>query len=476
MRKLISLFAAVILTVHLTGCTSKDSKDDAGGDEAVASETAGTDAELQALDAPPPTTDPSVASNKEGTNEGFLDDQLPEDALGESSKVAKSDAPVAGPLDTTTPPPMDEPKSEAKIDNKADAGFDPPIEATPAETANAAVDPGTPTMSEPAPAEKTPDSNGTVASASETSSPPPVSESKPKASLQKIESAPMTRAGVLLNAVYVARPGDNYKKISSMIYGSSEKERELKKVNKGISKPKPGDKIYYNSPVRSTDDTKLLTFYEDSGVVPEVYVAQEGDDLKKVSKKILGYDNAWKEIWETNSIDSKGALTAGTELRYWKSTPAPAKTTAVAKMTSPPAAEMNPPPMPEMPPASPPEMAPPPPPAPPVAETSPAPPAEASPAVANNQAAPPPPPDMPPPPPPDMQAPPAEGVNPPPPPAVAKKGEPAVADAGMDNNDMTMALAGAGILALGAFAVIIARKRKQNREAAVAFNDTQVGT
>jgi LPXTG-motif cell wall-anchored protein len=71
--------------------------------------------------------------------------------------------------------------------------------------------------------------------------------------------------------------------------------------------------------------------------------------------------------------------------------------------------------------------------------------------------------------------PPAEAVNPPPPPAIARKAEPAMGEGGLDN-DMIMTLAGVGIVALGAFALIISRKRRQSRDAAVAFNDTQVGT
>jgi LPXTG-motif cell wall-anchored protein len=46
---------------------------------------------------------------------------------------------------------------------------------------------------------------------------------------------------------------------------------------------------------------------------------------------------------------------------------------------------------------------------------------------------------------------------------------------GMDN-DMMMTLAGAGIILLGLFAVILVRRRRQSREMATAFNDTQVGT
>jgi LPXTG-motif cell wall-anchored protein len=46
---------------------------------------------------------------------------------------------------------------------------------------------------------------------------------------------------------------------------------------------------------------------------------------------------------------------------------------------------------------------------------------------------------------------------------------------GLDN-DMIMSLAGAGILAVLAAGVIIARRRRAQKEMAAAFNDTQVGT
>lgn len=44
------------------------------------------------------------------------------------------------------------------------------------------------------------------------------------------------------------------------------------------------------------------------------------------------------------------------------------------------------------------------------------------------------------------------------------------------DNDTLMALAGAGILFVGFAALMVIRKRKQQREMAAAFNDTQVGT
>lgn len=470
MRKLVTLIAGVIFAVHLTSCTSNDSKDDsAGGDEAVAESPSGTDADLENLDAPP-AAEASVAQGDKAS-EGFLDEQLPEDALGESNKAASnatpsSPAPDLG--DSSTPPPM-ETKSEPTL---ADNSPPPAATEAPPSDAMASVDTGvSSSLSEPAPMDKAVSSASVAANESDKSA-TSAGDSKPKASLKKIETAPFPRDGTLMNAVYVVRPKDDYSKISKLIYGKSNQASKLKKFNPAVKTPRPGDKIYYNSPNRPTDDTKLLTYYEDAGMAPEVYIAQEGDDLKKVSKKLLGYDKAWKEIWATNiPIESQGALTAGTELRYWKSAPPPvappveaappAPTPDMAINTPPPVESAQP--MPEIPP-------------PPPAPTEMAPPA---PPVAQNDLPPPPPAEMAPPPTAEVPPPPpAEAVNPPPPPApVVKKNPTQHADAveGLDN-DMVMTLAGAGILIAGLALVLMIRRRRQNRDMANAFNDTQVGT
>jgi len=454
MSKLISLLASLLLVFSLVSCTSNDSKDDEStGDEAVAESTEGTDGDLENLDAPPAD---AVAST-EGGNEGFLDEQLPEDALGESTAPpATADAGGELNLEETPPPAIEEPKTEtASTDSLAPT--ETPAEI-PADPSVAAIDTGTPPPIEEPPV--TTNDTSAMASFAETTEDKPVEEPKPKASLKKVKDAPFTQSKVLLNAVYVARPGDNYKKISQKIYGDSSKRKELAKVNPAISSPKPGDKIYYNSPVRPTDDTKMLTYYEDQGMMPEVYVAKEGDNIKNLGEQLLGHKNGWKELWVTNTVDSKGELAAGTELRYWKSAPEapvmPPKT-EVAANEMPPAMEAQPP-MPDLPPP-PAEMAPPPP---TMAQT------EMPPPPPTEMAPPPPAPDLPPPPP-------AEAMNPPPPPPIAKK-SPGMAGEEAMNPDMMMTLAGVGILIAGFAAIVIIRKRRQTRDMATAFNDTQVGT
>ncbi len=438
MKKLIVLVAGLTLALHLSGCSLfKSSDENAASDESVASDS--NSEENTELD----------GDNKDtASNDSMLDDQLPEEALGE--KTASTDL---------SSPPPDEPMAPA-TDVAASESTPPPAET-------ASVDTGTTTNPADVSASPTEPIGDVTAMSSPSESAPVAPEAiseKPKASLKKVESMPMTREGILLNAVYIARPKDNFKKISKMIYGSNDKASELKKANPGVS-PKVGDKIYYNSPVRPTDDTKIVTYYEDNGMLPEVYVAKEGDDIKKVSKQLLGYDNAWKETWALNTVESKGKMPAGTELRYWKVAPVAAVAAAAdVAMNTPPPAEMPPPPAQEMsppPPAQ--EMSPPPPPA-------------------QVDAAPPPPvaQDLPPPPPPEVEQaapPPTADLPPPPPPPVAKNTPHVEADQPMGlDNDMIMSLAGAGILAVLAAGVIIARKRRAQKEMAAAFNDTQVGT
>ncbi|GIL17245.1 MAG: hypothetical protein BroJett040_09960 [Oligoflexia bacterium] len=395
MKKIIALIACVYLVGHLTACTSKKAADDGGelGAEDIAAETS------------------PEAGLADETNAGFVDEQLPEDTLG--AQAEQTPPPAEDTSQAEAPPPPVEMPQEQPPAPVA------PTEEKPTDTV-AAVDPGAEKKEEP---------------------PAP----KPVASLKKIKEVPFREGGQLLNAVYIARPGDDYSSISKMIYGTEDKASDIKKANYG-AKVKPGNKIYYNSPKRPDDETKMLTYYEDMGMMPEIYVAKDGDNIRAISKDLLGYPEAWKEVWATNTVESKGALPGGAELKYWKNAPAPQ--TEVAVSTPPPPTEPVAPPMPSEMPAPPP------------------PPVEA--------AAPPPPPpaDLPPPPPPEPVAPP-----PPPPPAPVAKKAPKVDVVGQESmdQDTMMALAGAGVIAAGLAAIIVIRKRRAQKQSAQAF-DSQVGT
>jgi hypothetical protein len=436
MKKIILLLAIIPALVTTISCTSAETAED--GTEVVEEGDVALTEGTENLEQVEGVDDATAAADQAANDSATLSD-----TLGESAPPTAEEAP-APPTDSE-PPPNDL-VAEAPLTDTPPADAPPLIADTPPADSFSAVDPGSPATD--APPELTPPSEPApeVAAAPSFDEPP-----KPKASLKKVESTPFERGGQLLNAVYVARPSDSYKSISKMIYGSEDRWRDIKKANPSISKPKPGNKIYYNSPVRADDRTKILTYYEDLGMVPEVYVSKDGDNIRNISKDLLGYDNAWQEIWATNMVESKGKIPAGTELRYWKAAPAQATEIAQNSMPADPsmgtAAGMTgansmpppPPPMPEMPP--------------------PPPPMEAS-------APPPPPIDLPPPPPP------AEALNPPPPPPMAKKTK---KTEGMGMGDDLVYLGAAGGIALFAVGILMYRKRKQQREMSQAFSDTQVG-
>ncbi|MDG0814862.1 LPXTG cell wall anchor domain-containing protein [Bdellovibrio svalbardensis] len=450
MKKLVVLIASLGLAVQLSGCSlfSSENKSDAEVTADVDS------ADLEKLEG-----DEALLA---ADNSSLASDQLPEDALGESAPKAESQAIAAAPA---TPAPVETTSNEALpadpfAENTAAAEIAPP----PAESNTTIVDSGTTTTPESVPMLESTTTTTTV----ETPAP-----KKASASLQKVATAPWKVGKTWFNTVYFARPGDSLASISQMIYGA-DKTAELKKGNATFKSRsvKPGDKVYYNSPHRPDDSARMITFYEDNGVAPEVYVAKSGDNIRKVSKNLLGYPNAWKEVWATNSIDSKDAIPEGTELHFWKGGNVAAAPAAPAQ----PDMQMAPPPAQEMP-AAPTELAgqaplgeaphqaqaeiPPPPPMPEQApEMAPPPP---PPDMAQNQMAPPPPP------------PPAEAINPPPPPQ--KKHQMEEAPAGGMDNDTTLALAVVGLAAAGLAGLIVMRKKRKQKEAEQqAMEHTHVGT
>lgn len=135
--------------------------------------------------------------------------------------------------------------------------------------------------------------------------------------------------GGWINTVYVVRPKETLTDISMKIF-ASDRSADLKKIGENSflksRAPRVGDKIYYSSPNRPDDSSRTLLYQEDMGLVPETYVAKKGDNLKKVSKELLGFDNAWKEVWTSNSVESQASLKEGELLRYWVEAPTMAAT------------------------------------------------------------------------------------------------------------------------------------------------------
>ena len=136
--------------------------------------------------------------------------------------------------------------------------------------------------------------------------------------VKKVKTEPFRRGNLLANAIYIVRDGDSLASISEKIYGSDRSE-DLLAINphfrgKGI---KIGDKVYYNSPLRPDDSGQIMNFYEERGLAPQVYISQAGDNIRQVSKKLLGHSRSWMEVYAINAVDSKGELEPGVELRYW---------------------------------------------------------------------------------------------------------------------------------------------------------------
>ncbi len=297
--------------------------------------------------------------------------------------------------------------------------------------------------------------------------------------VKKIMTTPYKRSGHLVNTVYLARPEDDISTISQKIYGE-DKATELLSINPWLKKGvKTGDKVYYNSPNRPTDDTSLKTYYEDIGLSPEVYISKSGENIRKVSQNLLGDAHSWKEVWATNlDVESKMEIPEGTQLRYWASTEG---TPVIASnnepnqgpegMTPPPSSD--PPAMNEPPPAPPQaDLPPPPPPAPPEPPT-----------VADLP--PPPPPPTPPEPPPapkepmaaaTLEPPPPPPPPPPKPPKRMKRKTPKSKNtevAMTDDKDQLMYIIIGGVLLLGALA-LFARKRRAKASSMDFNTHTQI--
>ena len=438
-------------------------EEDGGDDLAIDDDDGGGDDLTAEGDSEFADSESSTDVGESMEDDGFTEDGFTEEATGESDDLL---ADVA-----------DESNDEAAGGESADDGFEPTPE--PAEEASGVAVDETPSATY----EEEEETSSAAASSigSDDSYGEEEEPAKKWVPVKKIADAPYMKNGILVNAVYLARPNDTVESISEKIYGT-DKTEDLYKVNTTLRSRgvKTGDKVYYNSPRRPGDEGQLLTFYEDSGVSPAVYSAKEGDNIRAISLKLLGDEHSWKEVWATNSdVESKGELSEGTQLRYW----AGADVAAVA----PPPVD-TPPPVDDMPeigadtPPDPGDMAvndemPAPPPPPADFETPPPPPPPAD--MAANDLPPPPPPgdfEAPPPPPPAGMG----SVEPPPPPPPVEPpggtGDPA-ADAMAeldfigDDPNQTMALGVGALLLLASVALFVVVRKKKRRQS-LDFNTT----
>jgi len=161
--------------------------------------------------------------------------------------------------------------------------------------------------------------------------------------VSKVERDPFFRNERLMNTVYIARPGDDLGTISQKIFNEDKRAILLEDnphVTKGVE---PGDKIYYNSPNRVEDKKTILSYYEDNNMSPMYYITKKGDDIQKIGRQVLGFEEAWKEVWAVNdSLQTQALLPSGLKLRYWTgnemkmqvAAPAPAATEPPPQMAA----------------------------------------------------------------------------------------------------------------------------------------------
>ncbi len=429
-----------LLMFGATGCTSKDVEND-DGDTAEASADAGSDDTAAADDGQ--GLDGKATTGDAATNDSDIVTDLDGGDKAADAPAAAgdvSDAPPATNAASDEFADMDGDVSTASNDTAPVAADQPPTDVTPVDDGKAMNSP--PPIADSTSAPIPPPQDDASAPVAPPSDEAPAAP-RPTGSLKKVVDAPFERGGVLLNAVYLARSGDTYKSLSTKVYGSAAKAKEIQKVNPFLGKKlKVGDKVYYNSPQRPTDNTKMLTLYEDLGMEPEIYMAKAGDNIHAVAKNLLGNKDSWKELWATNAgVESKGEMTEGTQLRYWASSDVAAP--ALAK-NSPPPAE---PQVDEL------AASPPPPPPPPPAQqgmTPPGDPNQQAGMAAGTMEPPPPPPPMPEPP-------------PPPPPAMAAP-KPHVAAASEDATDPLYLGAGAALVLAAVGMYIMIRKKRSRRQ------------
>lgn len=455
------------LAAHITGCASGSSEEaSAGGDETFAEEGSGDYADDSGDSGDSGGGDDSASGEEtevaedggekdlgeEVADSGGDDLGLDDEGSGEAKEgdvAAKDGAEDDLSLDDEEGLPEDvaanaAPTEPAPIDNNMAA-----VEATPAPTDTPPTD--AQVFNEVPP--------------SDTSAPPAAPTSF--APLKKMKTEAFKVGDTNLNRVYLARPGETRPAIAEKIYGDKSRSKDLLKWNGFLSRGvKTGDKIYYQSPSNPTD-TNMMTYYEDMGVPAQNYTSREGDNIREVSKTLLGDKDSWKEVWSTNpEIESKGNIPAGLNVRYWPEGSVAAPVVAKNDPTPPPIEQppidpVQPPPV-----EQPPVAMETPPPIDPIAQMTPVPVESAVPAVGQVE----------PPPPPPPVDPPVATEPAPAPPAHAKEKEPPadMAATGTEEADNMMMMGLAGIVLLAAGSVFMLMRRNRSRKVDLT-QTTQVG-
>lgn len=331
LRSTLLTLIALMMSVQLIGCASNDeAEESAGGEETFAEESS---ADFQ--------EETEVAETDDGSGDGDLaesEDDLAEEVSDEESSDGDTELADSDDIEDDSGD-FDEADDDLALDDESDVGAQEEDQAVAQAEETPAQE--TPVQDSVAPVEEAPTdaslyADGQSADAMEQPVDPSVNAyapvegdlayagSEPVAAptwvpVKKIKTEAFSVGGTNLNRVYIARGGDTAASISTKIYGDNSKQSDLKRWNSWLAnrEPKTGDKIYYRSP-SNPQDQMMLTFYEDVGAQPSIYTSQAGDNIRQVSKNLLGENDSWKEVWATNmDVESKGDIPGGLSLRYW---------------------------------------------------------------------------------------------------------------------------------------------------------------
>ncbi len=326
-KRLLIALLSIGMAGHLTGCAMGGSSDEstADGGETFAEESAGDFAEGDEASADGEEVaegDEAPVDGEEGTEvaEGEAaegDDMAAE--VAEGTEVAEGDdMSLDGDAGSGDVAAMDD--DELSLDDEEGLPSDIASNDAGAEPAPVIEEPAAAPTDAPVFAD-----NATDAPSSDDSVAMAPSEPTAWVPVKKVKSAAFMAGDTNLNRVYLARPGDTRPALAEKIYGDKSRSKDLLKWNGFLARGvKTGDKIYYASPTNPTD-TNMLTYYEDVGVPAQNYVSRDGDNIREVSKTLLGHNDSWKEVWATNpDVESKGDISAGLNIRYWPDGSAPA--------------------------------------------------------------------------------------------------------------------------------------------------------
>ena len=342
-KRLLMSLLTIGMASHLTGCAMGGSSDEstAASEETFAEESSGDFAEgeegAEASEGGD-VAEGEEAAPAEGEEAAEGDVAAGEEAPADGDDMALEDETKdAGAGDVAANDAGDDLDDELSLDDEEGlpsdiASNDKPADSSPILDEPAAAPTDAPVFAE-APTE------GTTDAPSDTMAAAP-SEQTAWVPVKKMKTAAFMVGDTNLNRVYVARAGDTRPAIAQKIYGDKGRSKDLLKWNSFLARGvKTGDKIYYSSPTNPTDGN-MMTYYEDVGVPAQNYVSREGDNIREVSKTLLGSGESWKEVWATNmDVESKGDIPAGLNIRYWPDGSAPAQTMA---QQQPPADNMAP--------------------------------------------------------------------------------------------------------------------------------------